>query len=434
MANEEQLSLLRQGVEAWNQWRIRNRYVQIDLFSANLCDADLRGAKIINADLRGANLSSSDISSSNLCGADLSGAKLIDADLRSANLRGANLSSSKLIDADLRSADLSSADLRGANLRGANLSSSKLIDTDLRGTDLRSADLRGANLRLSQAVSTKFINADLTGVCILDWHINRETNFEGVECNFIYRGFEIKQEKFLDRLPINPVQEFSPGEFEEWIRISAEAQTTIDLTFADGVDWQSFFQSLQEVRQEYPEADVSLQAIEKKGSAFVIRLESSPDANKSAIESLTTELYETKSLLREAQGELKAFYRMSDVLEKLADKPMSPNEFHFHDKVGSVAGTNEGEMKTIQHNYPGEIRQTPAESAKEIQDLLLQLQQSNPADIEALVEQRVKNDPTLRDRIRNALKEGGLETMKVIFPLTGIAIETVRGWVEAEGD
>jgi len=31
MANEDQLALLRQGVEAWNNWRFRNPDVEIDL-------------------------------------------------------------------------------------------------------------------------------------------------------------------------------------------------------------------------------------------------------------------------------------------------------------------------------------------------------------------------------------------------------------------
>ena len=106
---------------------------------------------------------------------------------------------------------------------------------------------------------------------------------------------------------------------------------------------------------------------------------------------------------------------------------------NFNGPVGNVAASNSGEMKAIQHNYASELKQTPAESAKEIQDLLIQLQSKNPTDIQAVFEEKIKSDPTLRDRIKNALMEGGLETMKVIFPLTGIAIETVRGWVDAEG-
>lgn len=336
MANEEQLSLLLEGVDGWDSWREEN----------------------LNAAI------------------DLSGASLSDADLWHANLSYANIG-------------------------------------------------------LSKAIRTNFMDADLTGASITDWHINRKTKFERVKCSYIYRGYNLEQEKFTDRLPVNSDQEFKPGEFEEWTKVSAEARQTIDLTFTEGIDWQAFFQSLQGVRQKYPDSGVGLQAIVKKKDAIVISLETSPDTNQSAIESSQKELYKTQLQLSKAQGEIRVLREMSDVLKQLAGRPM--NEFNIQN-AANVAGDVHGNQQAIQHNYAGEIRQTPAESAKEIQDLLLQLKESNPTDIESVVEQRVKSDPTLRDRIRNALKEGGLETMKVILPLTGIAIETVRGWVEAEGD
>jgi hypothetical protein len=44
MANEDQLTILKQGVEAWNQWRTENPDVKIDLAGANL-----KGAKLWQA-------------------------------------------------------------------------------------------------------------------------------------------------------------------------------------------------------------------------------------------------------------------------------------------------------------------------------------------------------------------------------------------------
>jgi hypothetical protein len=66
MANQEQLEILRQGVEKWNEWRSQYPDQMIDL-----SEAVLIGAK--------------------LSGADLSSAALIGADLSGANLHGANL-------------------------------------------------------------------------------------------------------------------------------------------------------------------------------------------------------------------------------------------------------------------------------------------------------------------------------------------------------
>jgi uncharacterized protein YjbI with pentapeptide repeats len=45
MANPEHLAKLKEGVEAWNQWRVENPNVQPDLI-----EADLRGANLTGAD------------------------------------------------------------------------------------------------------------------------------------------------------------------------------------------------------------------------------------------------------------------------------------------------------------------------------------------------------------------------------------------------
>jgi hypothetical protein len=42
MANEEHLAQLKQGVEAWNQWRAVNHDIRVDLTGADLRGANLR--------------------------------------------------------------------------------------------------------------------------------------------------------------------------------------------------------------------------------------------------------------------------------------------------------------------------------------------------------------------------------------------------------
>jgi hypothetical protein len=101
MANEEQLAILRQGVEAWNAWREKNPTLAPDLTDANLAGANLRWADLTWTSLRAADLSQ----------ADLTGANLSQANLNGANLGGAKLGG----------ANLSQADLTGANLSGATM-------------------------------------------------------------------------------------------------------------------------------------------------------------------------------------------------------------------------------------------------------------------------------------------------------------------------
>jgi hypothetical protein len=86
MANEEQLSILKQGVEVWNQWREGNPNVKINLSFAQLGGCDLHRGNLWEADLGGANL----------WPANLSGAMLGRADLGGANLSGAILSGAYL--------------------------------------------------------------------------------------------------------------------------------------------------------------------------------------------------------------------------------------------------------------------------------------------------------------------------------------------------
>ena len=192
MANEEQLSILRQGVEVWNKWRKENRDIQIDLSRANLV-----GLNISNAELMGANLHEAKLSRANLRGADLSGArgravelleaklngaklngaKLYEAILSGADLSGADLSGAKLIraslikanliEATLSSADLSEADLSLANLSGANLGKAGLFGANLSLSDLSEADLRGANLRGANLIGTNLNGANLYGANLI---------------------------------------------------------------------------------------------------------------------------------------------------------------------------------------------------------------------------------------------------------------------------
>jgi uncharacterized protein YjbI with pentapeptide repeats len=163
MANQEQLDVLEQGVEAWNQWRQEQGAIYPDLSDAILSDAILS-----DAILSGANLSS----------ADLSSADLSDADLGGANLSGANLSG-----ANLSSANLSFADLSDANLGGANLT-----DADLSGANLSSADLSGADLSDARVGWTVFGNVDLSVVKGLETAVHEGPSTIGIDTIYASHG------------------------------------------------------------------------------------------------------------------------------------------------------------------------------------------------------------------------------------------------------
>ncbi len=144
MAEENLLQILREGSDAWNEWRSECANACLDLSGIDLVSADLR-----KANLRAANLANAHLKRINLRGADLGGADLRGADLRAANLRNANLAK---------------AYLRGANLRKANLRRASLSEADLGGADLGGANLSGVDFAGAILFGgTVFYNVDLSG-------------------------------------------------------------------------------------------------------------------------------------------------------------------------------------------------------------------------------------------------------------------------------
>jgi uncharacterized protein YjbI with pentapeptide repeats len=156
MANEEQLAVLRQGVNVWNKWREQNSTTKIDLSGAaltglNLAGADFKDARLNRADFRETNLERARLSLANL-----SRATLIGTSLNRANLKEARLAHTILMNASMRDADLSGAylhktvlaltDLAGAYLYNAHfgevyLNNSKFTHASLEDTTLAATDL-----------------------------------------------------------------------------------------------------------------------------------------------------------------------------------------------------------------------------------------------------------------------------------------------------
>jgi uncharacterized protein YjbI with pentapeptide repeats len=179
MANEEQLAILKQGVEIWNKWKWReeNLIVRTDFSEAQLSRVDLREAQLMGADLRRAVLLGTDLTGADLTGADLTGAILREAKLRSAILWATEFRRTNLIGADLTGADLRMADLVDADFRDAKLMGAILWGADLRDADLRDADLRDADLR-----RVVFSNANLIGADLSRANLN-EAQFVGTKVN-----------------------------------------------------------------------------------------------------------------------------------------------------------------------------------------------------------------------------------------------------------
>jgi uncharacterized protein YjbI with pentapeptide repeats len=148
LANPEHLAKLKDGVEAWNQWREQNPKIPPDLSGANLSGVNLKGANLsrVNLDeasLIGTNLIVANLSEASLLGADLPEAQLNHAAVTMANLSRANLGGANLRSASLGGANLSWADLGGADLSGANLNAATLVNTNLEKASLTDCHIYG---------------------------------------------------------------------------------------------------------------------------------------------------------------------------------------------------------------------------------------------------------------------------------------------------
>ena len=97
MADKTQLALLKQGANAWNEWRAARANVRPDLSGAGLCGLDLAGANLAGVDLGHADLRGADLRGTMLAGADLHGADFFKAVLDEADLAGANLAGARFL-------------------------------------------------------------------------------------------------------------------------------------------------------------------------------------------------------------------------------------------------------------------------------------------------------------------------------------------------
>jgi len=153
MANQEHLDILKQGVQAWEQWRKENSDVQI-----NLSAADLHGV-----DLHGVDLSWATLTAATLTAATLTAATLYNVDFRYADIDGV---------------DLNGADLDGADLRGA----------DLTGADLSEADLSNADFNAAIVGSTRFGNVDLSVAKNLETVVHYGPSTIGIDTIYLSQG------------------------------------------------------------------------------------------------------------------------------------------------------------------------------------------------------------------------------------------------------
>ena len=299
-----------------------------DLRRAPLAGTDLRMARLDWADVSGADFRRANLSGANLSEADSSEADFGGAILKVANLVGTHLSKAKLSGANLNRARLYYADISKAELLGADLFHADLLSADLTG-----ADLKDANLLAAQLTRAKFDDAILTGVKLYgtahdDWSI------KGVKCDYVY--WDAKGER---RSP--PDRNLEPGEFE---RLYA-ALPTIEYIFEHGMtpmDLVVMDRVVQAIRNEEPEFDIKIAAVNARGLAPAIKFTVQHEEQKEPALAAIRHEYDGK--IAELQSQMKGIYGM------LAEKIDSPTKVNIIKALpGSYVAVDGSTIDLSQH-------------------------------------------------------------------------------------
>jgi hypothetical protein len=206
MANDEHLKLLKQGVKAWNEWRVKHPEILPDLRMTNLSHADLSEADLTEADLANANLNASFFDNGNLTSANLTGANLV-----SAELVGANLSNAVLQNADFTVAltgltlfvntDLSLA--KGLDSIGYTGPSEISISTIFRsGGNIPESFLRGCGLKDWEIENTKLYRHDLSAGRISEilYKVHELRTNPAIQFNSCFISYSTTDQTFAEKL------------------------------------------------------------------------------------------------------------------------------------------------------------------------------------------------------------------------------------------
>lgn len=240
--------------------------------------------------------------------------------------------------------------LQGAYLVNADLSEINFSKSDLSGANLRNADLQNANLTEAILIGATLEGADLTGACLQAWNIDSTTQLEGTKANYVY--LEANQQ---ERCPSNPDKPFAEDDFS---KLFQEVLNTVALIFRDGIDWQAFIVSFDELREkiriESEEAEIFVQSIENKGDGvFVVKVNVPPEVDKGKVErefelkyenqlKLTEEKYQ--ALLEEAKEE-----KYQAVLEAKNESIEILKNSTVLERILEILAKNQGQME-VEYN------------------------------------------------------------------------------------
>ncbi len=465
MANQEQLRILKGGVEAWNEWRKDNLELKIDLTGAKLTDAKLSVA--------------------NLTGANLIGAFLYRANLEGADLKYANLTDAKPERIQALGTNFSSATLTGACIEDWNINSETNLDNVIcdyiylkEGKQERRPSDPNRNFELgdfAKLVQKSIETVDLIFKDGIDWKVflssYQDIQVEYGDQNISIQSIENKNDgAFVIRLSVPPDVDKANMETSFW-------QIYKPILKAKDEQIILYGQLLEDQRNKNTKLLTIIETMAHKEDSSLNEVQikilqaiyQGNTYDRAISESLSLPIYQTRYYLEyfKDNGFITATedlldgsgykaYTTCELTNKghvaadnqknlIKESNMSNNEYNFNAPVGSVgnhgtqtnvSGVVEGDQIGTQHNYASEEKQALAEAAAEIQKLLQQLESSNPSATEADKIAYVNDEttPSFKRRVVGALKAGSETAIEEFLdnPYVNVGKAVVKAWIKPE--
>jgi uncharacterized protein YjbI with pentapeptide repeats len=328
-----------------------------------------------------------------------------------------------------RNGNFDGINLRGIYLRGANLADASFIGAELSEANLQEANLSRSKLVQTQLDKTDLTGACLTGACIEDWGITSDTKLDGVECKYVFMRWVKPGDPDPNprRKPDNCKEEFEDGDFADFIRPLVD---TLDLYHNRGVDPRAIAISFKQLAENHPETELEIVAMEKRGTdKLLLRVRTAQGADRST---LNAEYFVNYNQLKTlAEQELQAIVaekdsrirRLEVMVETALQRPsfysqtyqnyeltVSERKIDIHQSGASIGVGYSENVEAEQvggtiHNYAPEQKQTLAEAAAEIQELLKQLQTQgySPEDAQQKVAsdlaKRIQSNPESKSKL-----------------------------------
>lgn len=170
------------------------------------------------------------------------------------------------------------------NLEGITLKGSNLQDSSFIGASLNYASLEASNMSRARLKQTQLDNADLTGVTLTgayieDWGITGTTALDNVHCDYVFMRLPTRENPNPLRKPDNLLEFFAVGEFADFIKPYID---TLDLYHSQNVDPRAISIAFGKLAQDYPEADLEIVAMEKRGeNSLNLKVQVAPSIDKS---------------------------------------------------------------------------------------------------------------------------------------------------------